>query len=642
MKLTIRTNELPENESQGRAQLDLDAIPSRGAFDVVVVGGGTAGGPAAIAAGQEGLKTAVIEPQSFLGGIGTGGGIHSYYHGIQTGLQFEIDKRNDEWNRRIGGKVSGFHPEAKKLALQEMADEAGVRCFYRAFFVGVLMDGKALRGIVAEDAEGLFSLEAKVVIDGTGDGDVAAAAGAPFLFGREGDYAPQPYSLAPGVVRGGDFISFHNFDAGYVDPTNARDFSRAHLESRGHLYREKYEAGNRILYISPILGLRESRFIDAEYVLTLADQQQERRFPDVIARGKAHYDNHALDYENESAEARLWVSVLSNWRTQMCHDIPYRSLLPKKVENLLVACRASGMTHDAHHLLRMQRDMQALGEAAAVAAAQSISSKRTVRDIDVKKLQQRLVERKALPPEALDGKGLGSIIPADQNLATMGVPELLNTFGSGAEPAALREFLRRGKTAHAGLRAALKSDSPNTRLLAAIALGAQGLADGSEILKQALAARRPDTCDAHRTSPRWIIALYLLDKLGLHETDSLDLVLALLKDKQLNTNVATAAVRALGRCAPSETICSAVRAVLRRSDIDGNFVLQHSMGDRSKPIIADRRFELELAAAEVLAKNGAHEEAARLAGKHAKDSRSLVRDYARKLLAAVQEPALAK
>jgi hypothetical protein len=362
----------------------------------------------------------------------------------------------------------------------------------------------------------------------------------------------------------------------------------------------------------------------------------------VIARGKAHYDNHALDYENESADARLWVGVLGNWRTQMCHDIPYRSLLPKKVENLLVACRASGMTHDAHHLLRMQRDMQALGEAAAVAAAQAIAAKRSVRDVDVKKLQQRLVKRNALPAEALEGKGLGSIIPLDQNIAKMSVEELLNTFGSGNEPAALREFMRRGPAALAGLRAALKSDSPNTRLMAAIALGAQGIADGAEILKQSLAARRPDTCEAHRVSPRWLTALFLLDKLGLRETKSLELVLELLKDQPLTINKATAVVRALGRHGASETICSAVRAVLRRDDIDGDFILQHSMGDRGKPIISDRRFELDLAAAEVLAKSGAHEEAARLANKHVKDSRSLVRAYARKLLVEIQEPALAK
>ena len=371
---TLRTNRLPVADARGQAGVARAGIPHAGDYDVVVVGGGTGGAPAAIVAGQEGLKVAVIEPQTFLGGIGTGGGIHSYYHGIQTGVQVEIDRRTADWSSRIGGKASGFHPEAKKLALQELADEAGVRCFFRTFFVGAVMEENRVRGVAVEGEEGLFWLGAKVVIDSTGDADVAAAAGAPFTFGRAGDHAPQPYSLAPGILKNNATVSFRNFDAGYTDPTHALDVSRAQLEGRTHLYRETYDESNRMLYVSPILGVRESRFIEAEYVVTLADQQAQLRFPDAIARAKAHYDNHAWDYENESLEARLWVWVSSQWQTQLCHDIPYRCLVPRKIENLLVACRAAGMTHDAHHLFRMQRDIQALGEAAAIAAAQAIRS----------------------------------------------------------------------------------------------------------------------------------------------------------------------------------------------------------------------------------------------------------------------------
>src|SRR5471030_2336618 len=121
--MNIRTNELPSADGRGVAAMSIADIPKAGSFDVVVVGGGTGGAPAAIVAGQEGLSTAVIEPQGFLGGIGVGGGIHMYYHGIQTGIQCVIDKRTAAWNARIGGKASGFHPESKKLALQELADE---------------------------------------------------------------------------------------------------------------------------------------------------------------------------------------------------------------------------------------------------------------------------------------------------------------------------------------------------------------------------------------------------------------------------------------------------------------------------------------------------------------------------------------
>ena len=131
--MNIRTNELPSADGRGVAAMNLAEIPKAGSFDVVVVGGGTGGAPAAIVAGQEGLKTAVIEPQGFLGGIGTGGGIHMYYHGIQTGVQIAIDARTDQWTDRIGGKASGFHPEAKKLALQGTGGRGGCRVFLSQF-----------------------------------------------------------------------------------------------------------------------------------------------------------------------------------------------------------------------------------------------------------------------------------------------------------------------------------------------------------------------------------------------------------------------------------------------------------------------------------------------------------------------------
>jgi hypothetical protein len=638
MSLKVMTNHLPRFDCKGRAPLNSAQARFGGKFDVVVVGGGTGGAPAAIVAGQEGLTVAVVEPQSFLGGIGTGGGIHMYYHGLQTGVQESMDRRMEEWNARVGGKASGFHPEAKKLALQEMADEAGVRCFYRTFFAGAVMEGDAIRGVVADDEEGLFWLEAKVVIDCTGDADVAAAAGAPFTFGREGDHAPQPYSLAPGMLKGSDAVSSRNFDAGYVDPTHALEQTRAQFEGRSHLKKERYDESSRMLYIAPILGLRESRFIDAEYVVTLADQQARRRFPDVIARAKAHYDNHAKDYENETEAARLWVTVCGHWSTLMCHDVPYRCLVPRQVENLLVACRAAGMTHDAHQLFRMQRDIQALGEAAAVAAKRAIVSGKTVRQVSVADVQKRLVERNALPPEVLNGQGAESVLPRDLEIEKLTLDELFALFGGKREPDAISEMVRRGSAAHADLRAALKSGNGNHRLLAAIALGLQGLADGAEVLKETLAARREDPATVHRAAPRWLGALNLLDYLGLRKTNSIPLVLSLLEDSALDVNKAASAVGALGRHATAAEALSSIQRVLKRKDIKVELVLQHSVGPVGQPIVSDRRFTLDLTAARVLEKHGAHDEAQALVQKHLNDYRALVRGFAAKALADLRQP----
>ncbi len=637
MNLTVRTNQLPTSDARGLATLDVALIPKLGTFDVVVVGGGTGGAPAAIVAGQEGLKTAVVEPQSFLGGIGTGGGIHMYYHGIQTGIQHEIDQRTAAWTARIGGKASGFHPESKKLALQELADEAGVQCFYRSFFVGAVLDGNALKGIVAENDHGIFWLEARVVIDCTGDADVAAAAGAPFNFGREGDHAPQPYSLAPGLVQNNESVSFRNFDAGYVDPTNALDQSRAQVLGRSHLARNSYDAASRMIYVSPILGLRESRFIDAEYVVTLEDQQQARRFPDVVTRAKAHYDNHAFDYENESRDAQLWIGGFNAWHQQMSHDVPYRCQVPKVVDNLLVACRAVGMTHDAHQLFRMQRDIQALGESAAVAAKVAIASKTTVRKVNVSAVQKRLVERNALPEEVLSGTGLGSILPPNDELKKTDVAGLLKLFGSPRESHAICELVQRGAAAQAELKAAVRDGVDDQRLMAASVLALQKITDGVDVLKAVVLSRRADKAVHNRELERYLGAFYLLDFLGLRETKSIDLTLGLLTDGAPTHRKIVTAIHALGRVATKEEALEAVRAAIALK-VDTKLVLQNSMGAYGAPISDDRRFEIDLAAAPVLAKWGADAEALACAQRHADDPRALVRNFARKVLAQLQQP----
>lgn len=635
----LRTNRLPQHDVADRADAQPNALPKLGSYDVVVVGGGTAGGPAAIVAAQEGLKTAVVEPQSFLGGIGTGGGIHMYYHGLQTGVQVAIDDRTDAWTKRIGGTCNGFHPEAKKLALQELADAAGVTCLYRTFFLGAVMDGNSVVGVAVDGPGGAGWLQAKVVIDSTGDADVAAAAGAPMLFGREGDHAPQPYSLAPGWIKDGSKVMFKNFDAGYADPTNARDQSRAQREGRSHLALDRYEAETRLLYVSPVLGIRESRFLDAEYVLTLDDQQKQRRFADVIARGKAHYDNHAFDYENESLESKLWVAATGNWRMLMCHDIPYRCLVPQNVENLLVACRAVGMTHDAHQLLRMQRDMQALGEAAAVAAGVAIRSGSSVRNADVTAVQKRLVERNALEESALRGEGLGTMLEPNAELEAKDVAGLLACFGTKYEGPAQYELLKRGEAARAELRKALKEGDADRKLMAAVALGAQGLAEGVDVLKAAVAGRRADTInDGVRAGPRWKGAFYLLERLGLRATGSIELALGLLKDETGDGHQAVAAIRALGREATAAEARDAILAATNREGVECVLNLQvSSRGTVKVPSAQDRRFELDLAAAEALAKFEAFDEARALALKHADDERALVRRYARKVLSGIPE-----
>jgi hypothetical protein len=650
MSLTIRTTTLPEADAKGSTEYTLTAVEPAGAFEVVVVGGGTGGAVAAIVAAQEGLRTAVTEAQSFLGGIGTGGGIHSYYFGLTAGLQSDIDARTAAWSTRVGSRATGFHPEAKKLALQELADEAGVTCLFRCHFAGVVMDGDAVRGVAFENDHGLVWLEAKVVLDCTGDGDVAAAAGAPILFGREGDASPQPYSLAPGHVDK-NVVTFRNFDAGYCDPTNALDNTRATILGRSHVARERYDELTRMIYISPILGVRESRFIDAEYVVTLKDQQDNRRFPDAVMRVAANYDNHSFDYENESEAARLWLAGYSGWRTNMYHDVPYRALVPQHVENLLVACRALGVTHDAHQLFRMERAMQTLGEVAAVAArvavrlSDDLPQDVTVRTVNVRQVQRRLAERGVVDADVLDERYAtqGPLHGPEEAIRNGSVGDLLARFGTAHESEAMVELVQRGPALHAELVQALGSDTDDQRLMAAVALALQDKHDGVPVLRATVQARRADAAFRNQNMPRWLAAFYLLDHLGLRATGSIDLALAMLAEPAPNATTVVVAIRALGRHATADEAREAIVAAVANHDIETKQPMfsveamiaareSRSEGAPSYVFDDDRRFEVELAAAEALGTFGMDQQAARLAQPYLTDDRALVRSYARRVL----------
>ena len=108
---------------------------------------------------------------------------------------------------------------------------------------------------------------------------------------------------------------------------------------------------------------------------------------------EAHYDNHSFDYENESDQATLWVWALGNWKTTIGCEVPYRCLLPKNVDGLLLASRALSITYDAHQAFRMQNDIQRIGEVAALAAVHAVRQGVLPREVDLAALQPILKER---------------------------------------------------------------------------------------------------------------------------------------------------------------------------------------------------------------------------------------------------------
>jgi hypothetical protein len=353
----------------------------------------------------------------------------------------------------------------------------------------------------AEDGYHLFPCQAAV--DATGDGDLAAAAGAPMRLGRAGDGYPQPYSYTPSLMRNGE-LHHHNFDAGWVDPTDTADFSRAHFEGRGQIAcRGPYTAERHYCTLASILGLRESRFAKGPLTLTFDDFLDGRSFEDTVCSGYAHHDNHAMDYAEESEWSRRHVVMFGLWRF-LCHGaVPYRALLPTGVDGVLLGCRALSVDHDLHQLLRMQRDLQVIGEIAGAAAAEAVKHSLAPRTLPMDVLQPLLVARGIQPRPP-------------QKVLDLPVEELLERLHAQSDERGLAmwRLSRLGAAVDWGAFLSRESD-PGARFCAAVAAALAGVGGPAvtDVLWTAVRERVAEPVLGVKSPARHLVALLALAEL---------------------------------------------------------------------------------------------------------------------------------
>jgi ribulose 1,5-bisphosphate synthetase/thiazole synthase len=368
------------------------ALPVVRQTEILVVGGGTSGATAAITAAREGVSTALVEMNPGLGGTGTYGGVHSYWFGRRVGFAANVTQMAVNLHQELRqpppeGAVPRWNIEAKVQALVQAAEEAGVELYLNAIVIGAVVeeagDQTVVRGVALATRNGPVVLLGRVIIDATGDGDVAARAGAEVVYGAERDHVTMWYSLAqfarPGRTR-------NNFTS-MVDVGNVRDYTRAILAGRRRLRARDHDHG---IYVAP----RESRHVQGEVVLTLTDQLLQRRWPDVI---NVAFSNHDVKGHSSSDWVRIGL-IPPNLEV----EIPYRALLPKGLQNILVVGKALSASHDALPAIRMQADMENLGGAAALAAAHAVQRGCDLRAVDIPAVQERLVKVGVLPASVLE------------------------------------------------------------------------------------------------------------------------------------------------------------------------------------------------------------------------------------------------
>lgn len=495
--------------------------------DVCVAGAGTGGALAAIAAGREGVEVICAEAQSYPGGIGTAGGIHSLYYGALGGLQREVDERVAEINPLFATgdcTVNGFHPEAKRLVLETMMREANVSFMPNAVLHSAeVEDGRMVSADFATNY-GNTRLKAASWVDATGDGDLCAVAGVDFRLGRPFDGRSQAYSqpaCATSCHNDARRLFVVNFDTGWVDPTNSEDLTKAKITGIYQYYRDRFDDENYPIHVYPLLGVRQGRLIETDYTVTLADIIERRRFDDCVGYAGAWLDNHSEDYQFESDEQVLWFWGCRAAQYHTFSDIPYRSLLPKSLNNVWIGCRALGVSDDAHNSLRMQRDMQRIGEVAGLAAALAISSDRDSRSLDLKKLQAKLNTSGSLNLDTITkgikqyGNTLTENDPFDMDF--LDVEKGLAKLRNGEASVELWGLYRNFDKCENALLEQLREGSDNSSWQAAVVLGMKGCAEAEGRLLKAIATSEQNGEFSRFDAPCWYVALALLRICGTGE-----------------------------------------------------------------------------------------------------------------------------
>lgn len=433
-----------------------------GEYDIVVLGGGPAGIAAAIAAGRSGRSVILVERYGFLGGAGTAAGLstfcglHANVHGehqqVVRGIADDIlarlahlrglSKPHMSVQNRI--MAQAYDISAYKIVADELLRDAGVSVLFHAFAAAVVMaDPETIGALLVETKSGRRAIRGRMFIDGSGDGDLAAWAGAPYVVGdgqggmlypsvmfRISGVDPVEAGAAWDVIprlmeeaesRGATFprkkpivrpqpnptewranlTQIKNPDGSPVSGIDMRQISYGEIEGRRQCFDvfefiKKNTPGfenSYIVEIAPQIGIRETRRIVGPYMLSEADILGCHDFDDSIGVNGWPVEAHI------AGDVKF---VFAAQGSRGFNQIPYRIILPQKIENLFVVGRCASMTHEGQSSARVSGPCFVMGQAAGSAADLALGANVAPRLVDIGQLQQRLAADGAfLGPEPL-------------------------------------------------------------------------------------------------------------------------------------------------------------------------------------------------------------------------------------------------
>jgi hypothetical protein len=378
-----------------RVSFDFHRISRRYKAPAVVAGLGTSGFMAAQALLEEGIQPLLMDRMRVTGGTSTAGYVAGYWHGYQDGINRIRDRETEKISLEISGNSVKTDLVAGLIYQHLILARFNAKPHLGAILWGLEITRNAVTGIAAADDEGLFFVDSKLVIDGTGEAATVFLAGLPYEYGDPRTGITQTASL-----WGKDNWSKRNFRDGRY----SNDLDSVCSDTYSDILRGIYlgHSGNSDADFAEMLTVRESRRIKGDARLTMKDIFEERVPPDCIGVTQTPLESHGF---MSNVFNRLGLSVCVE---ELKARIPYRSLLPLGIEGLLVIGKCFSGTRDAVCVCRMNADLRNLGFAAGLAASMALKSSVPLRAIDIPALQQKLKDLNILPdwtwlpPQPLD------------------------------------------------------------------------------------------------------------------------------------------------------------------------------------------------------------------------------------------------
>ncbi len=423
---------------------DNNRVPVIADVDVLVCGAGPAGIGAALSAAREGVSVMVVEAQGCLGGMATAGMMSNWGGRSSSKILKEIFDLTYEKAKDIGWEterectLDAIYHDVQKIVLEEMFLKENIRVLYYTWVCKAVTENGRICGVIVENKSGRGFIKAKRVVDSTGDGDVAASAGVPYIKGRETDGRMQPCTIMFNVggvdydraVFPPSFESYVEtpkgelqalakqmlpFPAGHVllyeqpmpgtvccnmtnaieiDGTDAESLTKGVLTCRSQIapiikFLREYVPGYEKCWLmssASLIGIRETRHFEGRQTLEKEDILEAKYHDDwVVRRAWFNFDVH-----NMTGASLDKTGIQHEWKQKNEYTIPYGCLLPQNIEGLLLSGRNISGSHLAHSNFRIMSVCLAIGEAAGVAAALSVKQDCKLADVDVKRIQEKM------------------------------------------------------------------------------------------------------------------------------------------------------------------------------------------------------------------------------------------------------------